>query len=149
MAAAARMREHAPMKSARTAKDPRNQAAASLRGAAAAVAAYLAALPPPVRARMRQIRAIVRATAPGAVEHFSYRIPGFRLDGRTLVWYAAFKQHISLYPITPALLRAHHIDLSGYQTSKGTIRLPLDEPLPAPLVKRLVKARATEVRSTA
>ena len=134
------------MKRARTAKDPRNKAAASLR---AAVAAYLAALPPPVRARMRQIRAIVRAAAPGAVEHFSYRIPGFRLDGRTLVWYAAFRQHISLYPITPALLRAHRIDLSGYETSKGTIRLPLDEPLPAPLVKRLVKARAADVRSTA
>ena len=140
------------MKRARTAKDPRNQAAASLRAAAAtvaAVAAYLAALPPPVRARMRQIRAIVRAAVPGAVEHFSYRIPGFRLAGRQLVWYAAFKQHIGLYPITPTLLRAHRIDLSGYETSKGTIRLPLDEPLPAPLVKRLVKARAADVRSTA
>jgi uncharacterized protein YdhG (YjbR/CyaY superfamily) len=132
------------VKNARSAKRARTPSVAS----PDAVAAYLAALPPPLRARMRGIRAIVRATAPSAVEHFSYRIPGFRLDGRTLLWYAAFKRHIGLYPITPALLRTHRIDVSGYETSKGTIRFPFDEPLPAPLVKRLVKARVAEIRST-
>ncbi|HXU00907.1 MAG TPA: DUF1801 domain-containing protein [Polyangia bacterium] len=115
--------------------------------AAAEVRAYLAALPPAVRQRLQQIRAIVRATAPAAVEHFSYRMPGFRLEGKTLVWYAAFKSHTSLFPITPALLRAHRIDVAGYVTSKGTIQFPLDAPLPAALIKRLVKARAVEVRA--
>ena len=115
--------------------------------AAAEVRAYLAALPPAVRQRLQQIRAIVRATAPAAVEHFSYRMPGFRLEGKTLVWYAAFKNHTSLFPITPALLRAHRIDVAGYVTSKGTIQFPLDAPLPAALIKRLVKARAVEVRA--
>jgi uncharacterized protein YdhG (YjbR/CyaY superfamily) len=143
MAAATRAREDAPMKRARATKDPEDQAAAATR----AIAAYLAALPPPVRARMRRIRAIIRAAAPGAVEHFSYGAPGFRLDGRPLAWYAAFRRHIGLYPMTPALLRAHRIDVSDYETSKGTIRLPLDEPLPAPLVKRLVKARRAAIRS--
>jgi len=129
------------MKRTRPTKDSSKQSAASVR-------AYLAAAPPPVRARLRQIRAIVRANAPGAVEHFSYGIPGFRLDDQALVWYAAFKKHTSLYPITPALLKAHRIDVSGYETSKGTIRIPVDEALPAPLVKRLVKARVAEVRNT-
>lgn len=116
--------------------------------AAASVRAYLAALAPAARGRMQKIRAIVRAATPGAIEHFSYGIPGFRLAGQALVWYAAFRQHISLYPMTPTLLRVHRIDVSRYETSKGTVRLPLDQPLPVPLVKRLVKARAAEVRKT-
>ena len=110
------------------------------------IRAYFAALPAGARKRMRQIRAIIRASAPGAVEHFSYRMPGFRLDGKTLIWYAAFKRHTSLFPITPALVRAHGLDLSGYETAKGTVRFPLAAPLPAALVKRIVKARAAEVR---
>ena len=108
--------------------------------------AYLAALPPAARKRMQQIRATVRAVAPGAKEHFSYRIPAFRLEDQALIWYAAFKDHISLYPITAALARAHRIDLSDYETAKGTVRFPLDAPLPAALVKRLVKARAAEAK---
>lgn len=114
-----------------------------------AVRAYLTALPPGARRRMHQIRAIIRAAAPGAVEHFSYRMPGFRLDGKTLIWYAAFKNHTSLFPITPALVRAHGLDLSGYATAKGTVRFPLAAPLPVPLVKRIVKARVAEVRKAA
>ena len=109
--------------------------------------AYIAARPPVVRKRLQQIRAIVGAATPAAVEHFSYRIPAFKLEGQPLIWYAAFKAHTSLYPITPALVRDHKLDVSGYETSKGTIRLPLSEPLPAALVKRLVKARAAEARS--
>ena len=115
--------------------------------AAAQVRKYIAALPVGARKRMQQIRAIVRAVAPRAVEHFSYRIPAFRLEGQALIWYAAFKHHTSLYPITPTLLRAHGIDLSDYETSKGTIRLPLASPLPTALVKRLVRARVAEARA--
>ena len=112
------------------------------------VRAYLAALPPWARRRMQEMRKIIRAVAPDAEEHFSYRIPGFRLDGKVFVYYAAFKAHTSLYPMMAKIRKAHAAALKGYKMSTGTIQFPLDKPLPVALVRRLVKARAAEVRST-
>jgi uncharacterized protein YdhG (YjbR/CyaY superfamily) len=96
---------------------------------------------------MKEIRGIIRAVAPRATETFSYRIPGFRLDGKVFVYYAAFKGHTSLYPMGPKIRRAHAAALEGYEMSTGTIQFPLDKPLAAALVKRLVRARAEEVRA--
>lgn len=109
--------------------------------------AYMASLPLDGRRALQAIRAAILAAVPAVEEAFSYGIPGFRFEGRVLVWCAAWKQHTSLYPMTPAIRKANAAALAKYEQSKGTIRFPLERPLPVTLVKRLVRARAAEVRA--
>ena len=96
---------------------------------------------------MLEIRRIIVSVTPGATETFSYRIPGFRLDEKVFVYYAAFAAHCSLYPMGAKIRRAHAAALKGFKTSTGTIQFPLDTALPVALVKRLIRARVAEVRA--
>jgi uncharacterized protein YdhG (YjbR/CyaY superfamily) len=112
---------------------------------AASVSAYLALLPATARRGLQRLRKAIAEAAPGAEEGVSYGIPAFRLNGRLLVWFAAFKEHFSLFP-GASVIRTHAADLKDYSTSKGTIRFPTDQPIPAALVAKLVKARVAEMR---
>lgn len=105
---------------------------------------YLAGVPEPARSTLNKVRAAIRsAVPPEAAEAISYRIPAFRYKG-SLVAFAAFADHCSLFPMSLAVMAAFRKDLQGYHTSKGTIHFPLDKPLPAALIKKLVKARLAE-----
>lgn len=114
------------------------------------VGTYLAKLPAGLRVQMLKLRDAIRSAAPEAVESFGYGMPAFELDGKNFIWYSAWKNHISLYPLSEATRRALTEELAGYDTSgKGTIRFRLDEDLPTSLVVRLVRARVAELRKKA
>jgi uncharacterized protein YdhG (YjbR/CyaY superfamily) len=102
---------------------------------------YLAQLPEPARTTLGRIRATILSAVPeGATECISYGMPAFRYKG-ALVGYAAFPGHCGLYPMSPALMAELQAELAAYSTSKGVIRFAVDKPLPAALVKKIVKAR--------
>jgi uncharacterized protein YdhG (YjbR/CyaY superfamily) len=107
---------------------------------------YLAAVPEPARSTLQKIRAAIRSVVPAeTTEVISYRIPAFRYKVM-LMWYAAFSDHCSVFP-TASVIAKFKEELKPFRTSKGTIHFPIDKPLPAALVKRMVKARLQEVEA--
>lgn len=106
---------------------------------------YMAALPDDRRVVMEQIRGTIRSAAPDAIEAIAYNMPAFRLHGRFLVSYEAFKRHYSLFPWSDAMLAELGDELRPFAVGKGTIRFPADEPIPLELVTRIVEVRNREV----
>ncbi len=104
---------------------------------------YLAAVPKDARAALMKLRKDIKAAAPEAIEGISYGMPAFRYKG-PLVYYAAFKDHCSFFPASMAVMRRFAAELKDYSNSKGTVRFPATKPLPAALVRRIVKARIAE-----
>ena len=110
---------------------------------------YIASQSPDRRRWLRTARATIRRTVPAALESISYGIPAYKLDGRVLIYFAAWKSHYALYPASAALRVAFAKDLAAYDVSKGTIRLPMDEPAPVELMRRLATFRLSEATKPA
>ena len=110
------------------------------------VASYIAEKPPAARRALNAIRAALRKSVPGGEEVISYRIPALKKDGRIVVFFAAWKEHGALYPVTGKLIAAFKDELAPYELShKGTVRFPLDKPVPAGLIGRIGQYRAGEL----
>lgn len=99
---------------------------------------YIAACPQDSQAYLREIRKLIRALVPEAKEKISYQIACFELNGRNLIHFAGWKKHVSLYPV-PAGDEAFESEISKYVDGKGTVKFPLDEPLPVKLLKKVIK----------
>jgi uncharacterized protein YdhG (YjbR/CyaY superfamily) len=105
---------------------------------------YLERVPEPARSTLKKVRAVIRSVVPaGTTEVISYGIPTFRYK-RGLVAFAAFRDHCSFFPLGSSVLDAFKEDLNSFRVSKGTLHFPLDKPLPAALVKKIVKARIAQ-----
>ena len=115
--------------------------------AAPDIDAYIARFPPEVQEILRRVRAVIREAAPDATEAIKYEIPTFVLHGN-LVHFAAFTNHLGFYP-TPAGIEAFQEELAPYAAGKGTIRFPLDQPIPYDLIRRVVEQRVKESLASA
>jgi uncharacterized protein YdhG (YjbR/CyaY superfamily) len=109
------------------------------------VSEYIAAKPKDVRVILNCLRRTIRKAVPAAEEVISYQIPAYKLNGVPLVFFAGWKQHYSLYPMSDALLAAFKNELAPYKLSRGTIRFPLSEPVPVDLIERIAKFRAAQL----
>ncbi len=104
---------------------------------------YIAALPSLQQQVSKQIRQLIRQSAPQLEEGISYNMPVFKLNGKDLIWFAAWKEHISIYPRTAALDGAIK-ELADYDGEKGTIKFPLNKPFPFELVKKILRFKLSE-----
>ena len=112
---------------------------------AATIDEYIAGYSPDVRQILKKIRATIRKAAPKADESISYGIPTYKLNG-PLIYFAAYKSHIGIYPMTGTTREKFKKELSKYEGGEGTARFPLDEPIPYALITRIVKFRMKEVK---
>jgi uncharacterized protein YdhG (YjbR/CyaY superfamily) len=116
-----------------------------MKSKASSVQAYIAECPPESRKVLKELRALIKATAPGATEKISYGIPTFNMNGRYLVYIAGWRKHISLYPVTGGVAREFKDEIKPYRSGKGTLQFPLTQPMPKALIRRIVKFRVAEV----
>jgi uncharacterized protein YdhG (YjbR/CyaY superfamily) len=108
------------------------------------VAEYIRAQPAGVRPVLRRVRAIIRKTVPKADEQISYRIPAYKMNGYPVIFFAAWRSHYSLYPISRSLAEALRDDLAEHDVEKATIRFSWVAPVPAALIGRIARFRAKE-----
>lgn len=109
------------------------------------VDAYLAALEEPKRGTLEALRRTILEIVPDAEEVISYRVPAFRVDGKTIAGFAAFKNHLSYLPFSGSVLPRLADELAGYSGTKSALHFPIDQPLPTALVEKLIAARLEEL----
>jgi uncharacterized protein YdhG (YjbR/CyaY superfamily) len=110
--------------------------------ASALIDEYISQFPPAIQQKLKKLRKAIKEAAPEAEEKIAYRMPAYALNG-PLVYFAAFKDHISLFP-TGSPMEGFKEDLSAYRTAKGTLQFALDKPMPYDLIKKIVKFRVAE-----
>ncbi len=110
-----------------------------------AVDEYIAAQPEALRPKLEQVRAAIRRAVPEGVEGIGYGMPGYKLNGRPLLYFAGFKQHYSLFAASGTFFASLEQELKNYEQRKGTIHFPLDEPVPVRLISRIAKPSASGV----
>ena len=108
---------------------------------------YIETFPKDVQGILQRIRLTIRKAAPEAVETISYQMPTFKLNGKGLVYFAAYENHIGFYPI-PSGMKAFEKELSPYKQGKGSVQFPIEKPIPYDLVRKIVVFRAKENRET-
>jgi uncharacterized protein YdhG (YjbR/CyaY superfamily) len=111
----------------------------------ASVTEYIAAKPNEARVALERVRKAIRTAVPEAAESLSYQMPTYTLNGVPVLYFAGWTAHYSLYPATDALVAAFARELAPYERSKGTIRMPLSEPVPAKLIERMARFRADQI----
>jgi uncharacterized protein YdhG (YjbR/CyaY superfamily) len=109
------------------------------------VDAYLAALEQPIRGTLEALRRTILEIVPDAEQVISYRVPAFRVGGKTVAGFAAFKNHLSYLPFSGSVLSRLTDELTGYSGTKSALHFPVDEPLPKALVAKLIAARLDEI----
>jgi uncharacterized protein YdhG (YjbR/CyaY superfamily) len=110
---------------------------------------YIAAQPEAVRAKLERVRAAIRSAVPEAEEGIGYRMPGFKLHGKPLLYFAGFKGHYSVFAASGTFFAALEDELRGYERRKGTVQFPLTKPVPVKLISRIAKLRAAGISDTA
>ena len=113
------------------------------RSGANSIDEYIAGFPPETQKVLRELHALIRATAPGATETISYAMPTFDLNGHHLVHFAGYARHIGFYP-GPSGVEAFKEELKPYKGGKGSVQFPLDRPMPTDLIRRIVEFRVEE-----
>ena len=116
---------------------------------AATVSTYIAKAPPRTRKALKALRAAIKNVAPGITERISYGIPTFDFEGRYLLYIAGFGDHVSVYPVTSGMIARYGKTIAPFRSGKGTLRFPLDQPIPIELVVKLARVRLAERRKPA
>jgi len=104
------------------------------------VQAYINKQVSPQKEIIKKIRSLIQKTAPVAIETMSYGVPAFKLNGSNLIVYAAFKNHVGVYP-EPETIKVFEKELTNYETSKGAVKFKIDEPIPYSLIEKIIKYR--------